>query len=258
MSYFKQAGIEYKAITKMEDWQKLIEEGPENAVVVFMHGEVMPIPTKYGEDYEAFYRDLARLVKDRGWILVAPVGLFTWVIGNSETVGYTKEVDGASVSAFREALGLPPINPWCDANAQISELGDTVSRVLGIEIPSSVDAARAIAVGGDMEPLWYFYKVPENVKTAEFDGVKKPFYAVAAWKAGKGVLVWGGLGGGDEMKKAAITTVVVAYILDPTLAEKTPPPPPPITPEKVYTYALIVFVVLMLAALIVVIIKGRK
>ncbi len=256
-SYLKQAGIQFTTITKMADWQRLMEDAPSNVLVIFAHGEVIPIPDKYGSNYTAYYQDLAALVRDKGWVLVAPIGLFTWLIGNERTVGYTNAVDGPSVSAFCRALSLPPINPWCDQSAQASELAQRVSAVLGISIPSTVGAARAIAVAPPAEPLWYLYKVPESVKTANFDNVTRPFYAMAAWKVGKGMLVWGGMSGGEESRKAAITAVAVAYILDPTLAQKQPPPPPLITPEKVYMYALIGAVIVAVALVPVIILKGR-
>jgi len=250
-THLKKAGVSFEVIKSIDDWEKLVDQAPENLVIVNCHGEVMPIPTKYGDNYTLFYQDLARNVREKGWILVLPIGLTTWLIGNEKTVGYTNVVDGPSVSAFRRSLGLPPINPWCDQNAQISDLGKRVAAVLGLDAPEVVGAARAIATNAT--PLWYFYKVPESAKT--WDGL--PYYSMAAWKVGKGMLVWGGMSGGDEMRKTAITAAVVAYILDPTLAEKTPPPPPLITPEKAYMYVIAAAVVVLLAVLVVVLVKGR-
>jgi hypothetical protein len=250
-THLKKAGVSFEVIKSIDDWEKLVDQAPENLIIVNCHGEVMPIPTKYGDNYTLFYQDLARNVREKGWILVLPIGLTTWLIGNEKTVGYTNVVDGPSVSAFRRALGLPPINPWCDQNAKISDLGKRVAAVLGIEIPETVGAARAIAT--NVTPLWYFYKVPEEAKTWE----GRPFYSMAAYKVGKGMLVWGGMSGGDELRKTAITAVVVAYILDPTLAEKTPPPPPPITPQQVYMYVIAAAVVVLLIVLAVVLVKGK-
>lgn len=250
-THLKQAGVSFEVIKSIDDWGKLVDQAPENLIVVNCHGEVMPIPTKYGDNYTLFYQDLARNVREKGWILVLPIGLTTWLIGNEKTVGYKVEVDGPSLREFRISLGLPPINPWCDQSAQISDLGRRVAGVLGLDVPEVVGAARAIATNAT--PLWYFYKVPEAAKT--WDGI--PFYSMAAWKVGKGMLVWGGMSGGEEMRKTAITAAVVAYILDPTLAEKTPPPPPLITPERIYMYAIAAAVVVLLIVLALVLVKGR-
>ena len=119
---------------------------------------------------------------------------------------------------------------WNQDYAQLKEL--IGSKNLDEALCLVSRALRAIATNAT--PLWYFYKVPESAKT--WDGL--PYYSMAAWKVGKGMLVWGGMSGGDEMRKTAITAAVVAYILDPTLAEKTPPPPPLITPEKAYMYVI--------------------
>lgn len=254
-THLKSLGISFEVIKSINDWERLVDQAPESIVVVNCHGEVMPIPTKYGDNYTAFYLDLARNLREKGWVLVVPIGLTTWLIGNEKTVGYTNTVDGPSVSAFRRSMGLPPINPWCDATARVSDLGRKVMAVtmptLGLAVPETVGAARAFAT--NMTPVWFFYKVPEDVKS--WDGL--PFYAMAAWKVGKGLLIWGGLSGGEEAKKAAITASIVAYVIDPTVAERPPPPPPLFTPEMIYTIVIAVAILILLGVLVVVLLKGR-
>ncbi|MEM0023922.1 MAG: hypothetical protein QXJ38_03345 [Thermofilaceae archaeon] len=254
-THLKSLGVGFEVVKSIDDWERLVDQAPENIVVVNCHGEVMPIPTKYGDNYTAFYLDLARNLREKGWVLVVPIGLTTWLIGNEKTVGYTNTVDGPSVSAFRRAVGLPPINPWCDATASVSDLGRKVMAVtmpsLGMAVPETIGAARAFATNAT--PAWFFYKVPEDVKS--WDGL--PFYAMAAWKVGKGLLVWGGLSGGEEAKKAAITASVVAYILDPTIVERPPPPPPLFTPETVYMAVIAIAILILLGVLGVILIKAR-
>lgn len=251
-THLKSAGISFEAVRKIDDWGRLIEQAPENIIVVNCHGEVVPIPTKYGDNYTAFYLDLAKNLREKGWVLIVPIGLTAWLIGNEKTVGYTVVVGGPSVSAFRRAMGLPPINPWSDATAEASDLGYRIPAVLGLPAPERVGAARAIATNAT--PVWYFYKVPEGVKS--WDGL--PFYAMAAWRVGRGLLVWGGLSAGEENRKAAITAAAVAYILDPTLAERTPPPPPLFTPEKIYMYTIIAVMLVLLAVLAVIFVKWAR
>jgi hypothetical protein len=253
-SNLKSIGISHEVVRKIDDWEKLVDQAPENAVVVNCHGEVMPIPTKYGDNFTAFYLHLARNVREKGWVLVFPIGLTTWLIGNEKTVGYTNVVDGPSFSAFISAMELPPSDPWCGQSAQISDLGKRVAAVLGLSanVPDTVSTPRALAVNGS-SPLWYFYKVPESAKT--WGGA--PYYSMAAWKVGKGLVVWGGLSSGEEVRKAAITAAAVAYILDPTVAQRTPPPPPLITPQQAYAYAIIGMTAAVIAVLALVIVRGR-
>ncbi|RLF04359.1 MAG: hypothetical protein DRK00_06910, partial [Thermoprotei archaeon] len=61
----KEAGLEleYKVINSIEEWGTLVEEGEPDLIVINAHGEVMPIPTKYGNDWESFYKRLAYLIK---------------------------------------------------------------------------------------------------------------------------------------------------------------------------------------------------
>ena len=122
VGYLKALGLEHEVIESVDEWGALIEEAPEGIIVINCHGELIPIPTSYGGDYESFYKDLARLIKDRGWIFVQIVGFGSFLIGNTKTVGASQVVDDSGASVFFSALGLSYhqsgvpdlVNPWCD------------------------------------------------------------------------------------------------------------------------------------------------
>ena len=226
VGYLKALGLEYELIDSVDKWGALIKEAPEGIIVINCHGELIPIPTSYGDDHVSFYKDLAELIKDKGWIFITMTGYGSYLIGNSKTVGMTVIVDDSGASVFFSALGLSYhqpgapdlINPWCDQRAKLSgSLGKNVSSAIGMSIPETVDAPRALAVAVDQLPehvkvLWYWYKVPESAKM--WQGY--PYLAVVAFKIGKGMLVWGGLGGGSIGAKMAV--LATAYILNPELA----------------------------------------
>ena len=81
----KEAGLEleYEVIDSIEEWGALVEKGEPDLILINAHGEVVPIPTKYGDDWEAFYKRLAYLIKEKGWIFINPVGYGFYYIGNT-------------------------------------------------------------------------------------------------------------------------------------------------------------------------------
>jgi len=224
----KAIGLKYELISSIDDWEALIKEAPENVIIVNCHGELMPIPTSYGDDYVSFYKDLAKLVREKGWIIVQMVGYGFYYIGNSkvETVGSRLTVDDTGGSVFFTAIGLSYgqpdtpdlVNPWCDAEAVlVSDVARNISRVVGIRLPETVWCARGLAIAVDqlaeLSPdtkiLWYWYET----KNKTWQGY--PYLAIVALKVGKGIVVWGGLGGGESEKYTALVT---AYLVKPELA----------------------------------------
>ncbi|RLF15517.1 MAG: hypothetical protein DRJ66_04265 [Thermoprotei archaeon] len=218
VGYLKALGLKCEVIESVDEWEALIKEAPEGVIIINCHGEVIPIPTSYGDDYESFYNDLAELIKNKGWIFVQMVGFGFCMVGNTKTVG---ESYGVEEEAIFRALGLEGlVDPWYTGTAELSgTLGKNVSKAIGVSIPETVAVDTAIAIAVDQLPehvkvLWYWYKVPESEET--WQGY--PYLGVVALKIGKGILVWGGLvemAGAGYGKMAALVT---AYILNPKLA----------------------------------------
>ena len=229
ISFLSALGIKGEVIETADEWDTLIRQAPEGAIVINCHGEVTPLPTSYGADYESFYRDLASLIKDKGWVYIHIPGFGFYFTGNSKTVGDKYKVGDSGVGIFFSALGLSYhqegvpdlVNPWCDQDAIITDLARNVSRAVGLRLPEMVRASRALAIAVDQLPedikvLWYWYKVPEDKKI--WQGY--PYLALVCIKVGKGVLVWGGLGGRSGSDYGAMAAMITAYILNPDLATK--------------------------------------
>ena len=45
---------------------RLVGEGVEGAILVNAHGELIPIPSEYSGDWQAFHSKLAELVREKG------------------------------------------------------------------------------------------------------------------------------------------------------------------------------------------------
>ncbi|MCD6096054.1 MAG: hypothetical protein J7J99_05775 [Thermoprotei archaeon] len=218
MGYLKALGLKYEVIESVDEWEALIKEAPEGIIIINCHGEVVPIPTSYGDDYESFYKDLAELIKNKGWIFVQMVGFGFCMVGNTKTVG---ESYGVEEEAIFRALGLEGlVDPWYTGTAELSgSLGKNISKAIGVSIPETVAVDTAIAIAVDQLPeqvkvLWYWYKVPESEET--WQGY--PYLGVVALKIGKGILVWGGLVEMAGAEYGKIAALVTAYILNPKLA----------------------------------------
>jgi hypothetical protein len=214
--------LEVTALQKIEDWEKLLEEEPREIIIVNAHGEVIPLPSSYRADWCAFLSRLARMVRDRGWVLVNPVGYAFWAIGNSKEpdIGSAKIVGEEGLSCFTAELGLtatawPPV-PEGEAYGKPSELARRLFDVLGYDIPASILVPRPLRVfngTGEVLPLWSLFEMRDNVTT----------YGFAVYRVGQGYLLWGGLHGGvtDEIA-AQLTAAAIAYFVEPEVVSRPP------------------------------------
>jgi len=262
VGFLEGVGLKYHIIKSVDDWGSLIKSEAEGVVVINCHGEVIPIPSYYGDDYSSFYRDLANLIKDEGWIFIQIVGYGFYYVGNRKTVGSVYEVGDTGASVFFNSLGLSYhegsapdiINPWCDSQAILTSTGEDVSKVVGIDIPESVEAIRALAIATDRLPdhikiLWYLYKVPEETKVWQ----DYPYLGVVAIKVGKGILVWGGIKAtGTDCGKIAV--VATTYVLNPQFTT-IKPRFSLIMQRAIRVYSLVAVITLFVALILVILYK---
>jgi len=259
ITFLSALGLKGEVIETADEWDALVREAPEGVIVINCHGEVVPIPTSYGTDYQSFYRDLASLIKDKGWIFIQIPGFGFFFVGNSKTVGSKYKVADSGVGVFLSALGLSYhqegvpdlVNPWCNQEAIITDLAKNVSRAVGLRLPEMVKASRALAIATDQLPehvkvLWYWYKVPEDKKI--WQGY--PYLAIVGVKVGKGMLVWGGLGGLSGSDYGTMAAVITAYILNPDLTTRAGGLPL-LRKRQLFIYSLVAVGAIFVAYLIV-------
>jgi len=210
--------VDVEVVDSVKEWAELVEEGPEDVVLINAHGELMPVPPKYGLDWQSFYRDLAILIMDRGWILVNPVGYGFYYVNYN----YTKEDDSYTYTRMTVGdTGLHTLGGWLGVLAtawppeagspHMTDLGRKVFDALGYDMPESGISPRPITT--DYPPEWAFYTMTYDNSTA---------HSCAAFRVGRGMLVWGGLLGGNYELQAKATVAMILYILYPEIAEMPP------------------------------------
>jgi len=238
---------------RIEDWEKLLKEAPRAIMVVNSHGEIIPIPSSYNADWCSFLGDLARLIEDKGWVLVNPIGYAFWGVGNAvdPQVGSAKIIGVNGLNCFMWGVGLvasawPPL-PEDYMNGQFNDLSKKLFDILGYEIgydiPESIPIHRPLTVfNGTTEvlPLWALIEVKgENVTC----------YGFAAYKIGRGYLIWGGLhhiAPGTKVPEditARLTAATIAYFIEPDILFM--PAAPKKTPLKPSTVILSIFLVVL-------------
>jgi hypothetical protein len=228
--------VHVRILYRIEDWEKLLKDAPQAIMVVNSHGEIIPIPSGYNADWCTFLGDLARLIKDKGWVLVNPVGYAFWGVGNAADpqVGNSKIIEEHGLNCFMWGVGLaasawPPL-PEDEMNGQFNELSkrlfDIFGYEIGYEMPECIPVHRPLTVfNGTTEvlPLWALIEVKRENVTC---------YGFAAYKIGRGYLIWGGLhhtAPGTKVPDdvtARLTAAAVAYFIDPDVILM------PATPKK--------------------------
>jgi len=218
--------FDVKVIESIEEWERLMDESPPNMMIINAHGELVPVPPKYGTDWQSFYRDLAMNIVYKGWVFVNPIGYGFYYV----TYNYTKRPDGtwgwtlitvgpAGLDVLGGWLGIVA-TAWPGAvggTPKLTDLGKHVFDVLGYEMPETANAPRPITT--NVPASWYFYVLEGGNVTA---------YACAAFEIGKGALLWGGWSSQPVEEQARVAVAMVLYHLFPSEIEAAQPKPKPI------------------------------
>jgi len=217
--YLQRAGkalglsLSIEVIDSIEKWEKFVDEAPPNAVIINAHGELVPVPPRYGSDWQSFFRDLAVNIKYRGWVLVNPVGYGFFYV----TYNYTRRPDGTWKWEFLkvDTAGLDTLGKWLGMAAtawpdpsggvpRLTELGKLVFDALGYSMPDTANAPRPLTTNASAS--WYFYVLRRgNVST----------YACAGFVVGRGALLWGGWADGWIEEHAKVAVAMTLYHLFP-------------------------------------------
>jgi len=211
--------VTVKVIDSIEEWEKLVSEGPEGVVIVNAHGELIPVPPKYKSDWRGFYRDLALLIMYKGWIFVNPVGYGFYYVDYNYTKLPNGEWNYTRLTVGEEGLNV--VGGWMgilatawppeQGSPTLTDLGRRVFDALGYDMPEGGISARPFTTG--YPPRWAFYAMKLDNLTA---------YSCAAFTAGEGMLVWGGLSADNVEYQAMATAAMLLYILYPEI-EMLPP-----------------------------------
>ena len=226
--------LEVKVIESIEEWERLVEEAPPDVVIINAHGELVPVPPKYGVDWQSFYRDLAMLIMDKGWVFINPIGYGFFYV----TYNYTKGPDGEWEWDMLTvgADGLDVISGWLGFVAtawppeagtpEITETGRHVFAVLGFELPEQANAPRPIST--NIPASWSFYELELENATA---------YACVEFEVGRGALVWGGWASSPIDHQAQVAAALALYHLYRFEIDAMEPKPRGLTPTQILLIA---------------------
>ncbi len=222
-------------IDSIERWERIFTEAPQDAVIINAHGELVPVPPKYGTDWQTFYRDLAMNIMYKGWVWVNPIGYGFFYV----TYNYTRRPDGTWDWALLTTgpAGLDTLGGWLGIVAtawpeaaggapQITDLGRHVFDVLGYNLPDSANAPRPLTTNAPM--LWAFYVRQSGNVTA---------YSCVAYKIGRGALLWGGWAANPIDEQAMVAVAMTLYYLFPAEIEAAQPKPKGLRPEQIVLIA---------------------
>ena len=224
-----------EVIDSIEKWETLMNESPPNAVIINAHGELVPVPPKYGTDWQSFYRDLAMNIMYKGWVFVNPIGYGFYYV----TYNYTRRPDGtwdwtlltvgpAGLDTLGGWLGIVA-TAWPEAAGgapKLTDLGKHVFDVLGYDMPDTANAPRPITT--NVPASWYFYVLQSGNATA---------YSCVAFSIGKGALLWGGWAGSPIEEQARVAVAMTLYYLFPSEIEAAQPKPKGLRPEQIILIA---------------------
>ncbi|RLE84144.1 MAG: hypothetical protein DRJ67_11030, partial [Thermoprotei archaeon] len=246
--------LKVKVIGNIEEWERLVEEAPPGVVIINAHGELVPVPPKYGMDWQSFYRDLATLIVDKGWVFINPIGYGFFYV----TYNYTKGPEGewkwdlltvgeAGLDVISGCLGFVA-TAWPPeiGTPEITDTGRHVFAVLGFELPEQANAPRPIST--DLPASWCFYALElENITV----------YACVEFEIGRGALIWGGWADSPADQQAQIAAALALYHLYRLEMDTMEPKPRGLPPKQVLLIAWGTAMVIA-SLLIVRVLVGRK
>ena len=202
-----------EVIDSIEKWDKFVAEAPPYAVIINAHGELVPVPPRYGTDWQSFFKDLAANIKYKGWVFVNPVGYGFFYV----TYNYTRRPDGTWKWEFLkvDTAGLDTLGKWLGIAAtawpdpsgrvpSVTGLGKLVFDALGYSMSDTADAPRPLTTNASAS--WYFYVLKRG---------KASTYACAGFVVGKGALLWGGWADGRIEEQAKVAVAMTLYHLFP-------------------------------------------
>ena len=224
-----------EVIDSIEKWERLMNESPPSAVIINAHGELVPVPPKYGTDWQSFYRDLAMNIVYKGWVFVNPIGYGFYYV----TYNYTRRPDGTWEWALFTVgpAGLDTLGGWlgivatawpgaAGGSPKLTDLGNHVFSVLGYDMPDTANAPRPITTNAPAS--WYFYMLEAGNATA---------YACVEFSIGKGALLWGGWAWSPVEDQARVAVAMALYHLFPSEIEAAQPKPKSLRPEQIILIA---------------------
>jgi hypothetical protein len=222
--------FDVEVVDSIEKWEKLMNDPPLNAVVINAHGEAIPVPPKYGTDWQSFYRDLAMNIVYKGWVFVNPIGYGFYYVNYN----YTRRPDGGWDWVYYTvgASGLDVLGGWlgivatawpqaAGGSPKLTDLGKHVFGVLGYDMPETANAPRPITT--NVPASWYFYVLQAGNATA---------YACVAFNIGKGALLWGGWASSPMDDQARVAVAMALYHLFPSEIQAAQPKAKGLRPEQ--------------------------
>ncbi len=196
--------LSYVVLRSVEDFRLYLVNETENVVIFNCHGEILPIPRKYGVGKHLLYlRNITRLIRDKGWIWVHLAGYPFYYVAIENFVGRLCESGSLRFFSYlgcnahfyseRNYVRFEP-------NAYATTLVYELEELLNIDLPDYIKSPNAIRSNALL--LWSLYKT--YVKGRCFE-------SVAAYKYGNGTYVHIGIGTGNPTLMANLIYACIMY-----------------------------------------------
>jgi len=153
-------------IENLEDWKVLVNNPPDNIIIINCHGEVLPIPQEHMENWQRFYHSLGNNIHNNKWIFVSLTGysLFSYacdmrIIETKGNNGYMGE------NGLNEILSIihGSINCREASDIIISKHGNRALRNINTNITPILKADRSAKSIIKPYRVFYYGKINEGV-----------------------------------------------------------------------------------------------
>ncbi len=187
---FEANGYRVEIVNDLVSLNFLVNNPPDNVIVINTHGEIMPMPPSW-PNWDTYFVKLGNNVKDHGWIFVSTVGypFFYYdqgsgmvAVGGSGVNTFLSVVEGLEV-ACKIVMHWDPLY-----GAYLTETGEKAASRMGISLPSRIITVRPAR--WSVDPDYVFYMQFDDPWAQE--GFK---YGASAVSMGNGFFLLNGFGG---------------------------------------------------------------
>lgn len=196
---FEANGFEVEIITNFSRLDFIVNNPPENVIVINTHGEVMPMSTSWS-DWTTYFTKLGNNVKDHAWIFVSVLGypLFYYDQGSGMVCvwgvnTFLSVVPGLSVEC-KIVMHYDPAYP-----SNLTDTGCEAAAYMGTSLPPNTITIRPHRWSVDLD--YVFYLQIDDPWAAE--GFK---YGASAVSMGNGFFILNGFGDGRLEPEVPLAT----------------------------------------------------
>jgi hypothetical protein len=147
---------ELEEITSLENLDHIVREPEDNIILINGHGETLPIPITWDNNWQLYLNKLSMNINEHGWIIVSITGMPLWCYSSN---GGDSEIQWNGLNTILRIAEIEVSPALMYGWVELTKFGKNLSKLYDYEFPENILCSRLLKFSNLLAVSKSLYKI---------------------------------------------------------------------------------------------------